>query len=220
MVTCCVRLCGSRSGITPGVSYHEFPIDPDLCEQWKKNIKRENLVINDKSASTVVCSKHFLPSDYFPNIKIKRLLPGTVPTVFEVKTDRPVRKPRASKKSRSQQTNRKTKQSLPADYNSSGGLNEEQRISVSTETSDAHKANLCPSAVTRLRRQVVQLRSRSQMLLQLLVAEQKKSDFYRKNKHHVSVARVLVDAQRGNKKAAFLLQQIDRYGREISDLLP
>ncbi|KAL1427524.1 hypothetical protein MTO96_017232 [Rhipicephalus appendiculatus] len=218
MVYCCVPLCGSRGGITPGVSYHQFPLDPDLCEQWKKNIKRENLVINDKSASTVVCSKHFLPSDYVPNSKIRRLLPGTVPTVFEVKTDRPAKKPRASQNPQSRQTKRKTEQFLPADYNPSGGLYEERRMSVSTQTNNA--ANLCPSAVARLRSEVAQLRSRSQRLLQQLVAEQEKSDFYRRNKHHVSVARVVADAQRGDKKAAFLLHQIERYGRKISDLLP
>lgn len=223
MVYCCVPFCGSRPGKTPGVSYHQFPCDADLCEQWKKNIKRENLTINDKSASTVVCSKHFLQSDYTPNSKIKRLLPGTVPTVFEVNTNRPAKKPRASQKPRSQQTKRKAEQFLPADYNASGCLYEEHRMSVSTQTSNqsnSHQANLGPSVVARLRSEVAQLRSRSQRLFQQIVAEKEKSDFYRRNKHHVSVARIVADAQRGDKKAAFLLHQIERYGRKISDLLP
>lgn len=83
MVYCCVPLCKSQQGKTPGVSYHQFPSDEELCSKWKKNVSRENLVINDKSASTVVCSKHFTENDLVPGYRIRKLRPGVVPTVFD-----------------------------------------------------------------------------------------------------------------------------------------
>ncbi|KAH6944763.1 hypothetical protein HPB50_004967 [Hyalomma asiaticum] len=83
MVYCRVPFCKSRSEKTAGVSFHQFPANEELCAKWQKNISRDNLVINDKSPSTVVCSKHFLLSDYVSGRKIKKLAPGTVPTVFE-----------------------------------------------------------------------------------------------------------------------------------------
>nr|XP_037290385.1 uncharacterized protein LOC119185501 [Rhipicephalus microplus] len=49
MVYCCVPYCKSRAGKTPGVSFHQFPVDQELCSKWQWNISRQNL---DKKAAS------------------------------------------------------------------------------------------------------------------------------------------------------------------------
>ncbi|KAH7965155.1 hypothetical protein HPB49_004544 [Dermacentor silvarum] len=83
MVYCCVPHSKLQSSRTKGVSFHQLPSDAELVAKWLKNISRENLVVNDKSASTVVCSRHFHSTDYVPGCRIRKLLPGVVPTVFD-----------------------------------------------------------------------------------------------------------------------------------------
>lgn len=83
MVYCCIRHCKLQSSRTKGVSFHRFPSDAELVNKWLKNILRESMVVNDKSASTVVRSRHFLSTDYVPGCRIRKLLPGLVPTVFD-----------------------------------------------------------------------------------------------------------------------------------------
>ncbi|KAH9374327.1 hypothetical protein HPB48_012898 [Haemaphysalis longicornis] len=65
---------------TQASSFHQFPSDAELVAKWLKNISRQNLVVNDKSVSTVVCSRHFLSTDYVPGCRIRKLLPGALLT--------------------------------------------------------------------------------------------------------------------------------------------
>ncbi|GFQ98631.1 DNA transposase THAP9 [Trichonephila clavata] len=83
MVYCCVPFCKSDSKKKEkNVSFHEFPSNLQLRDAWIKNISRSNFDVNDKSASSVVCSKHFKETDFVSD-RIKRILKkGTVPTVF------------------------------------------------------------------------------------------------------------------------------------------
>lgn len=224
MVYCCVPYCKSRSGKTPGVSFHQFPVDQELCAKWKRNVSRENLIINDKSASTVVCSRHFRQIDYAPDCRIRKLLSGAVPTVFE---DYPsylapsAKKPRKEPATRQSLPPRKpTKRKAepdgaPADLDPPDNFHEPS-LSVSTQTTnnDAQRASRYLSMVVRLRSQVAYHRSKSQKALSLLRAEQKVSEAYRANRHFAPVEKIVADAEQGEKKAVFLVHQIERYGKK------
>lgn len=76
-------ICKSRSGKTLRVSFNQFQVNEQQCSRWNKNIYREHLIINDKSVSATVCSKHFLQSNYVSECIIRKLVPGAVPTIFQ-----------------------------------------------------------------------------------------------------------------------------------------
>ncbi|KAK8774441.1 hypothetical protein V5799_011024 [Amblyomma americanum] len=85
MVYCCVPLCKSSGRASRGISFHEFPVT-DIRNQWLKNISRqgkgpgkEPWVPSDRSR---VCSLHFRPENYREGLKLRRLKPDAVPTVF------------------------------------------------------------------------------------------------------------------------------------------
>lgn len=224
MVYCCVPLCKSQLGKTQGVSFHQFPSDSELFAKWLKNISRENFVFNDKSASSVVCSRHFLASDYVSGCRIRKLLPGAVPTVFDeypcylvpsVKKPRkkpadrtcvPGRKPH-KRKAESQESTDISE--LPDDYSAKN-----PSISTQTINNEAKRASGYVSLIGRLRKQVAYQRSKCGKIQQQLDAERRIVAFYRGNKRHASVKRIVGDAGKGDKKATFLLHQIDSYGQK------
>lgn len=225
MVYCCVPLCKSRSGKTPGISFHQFPSDEELCSKWKKNISRENLTINDKSASTVVCSRHFRHSDYVAECRVKKLLPGAMPTVFE---DYPsylaprAKKPRKDPVPRDSLPPQKPtkRKAETAEYShdvcdASDGV-PDQKASVCTQTTnhDAQRASRYLSMIGRLRSQVAYYRSKSGKLLQQLAAERKVTSFYREGERYTFVKKIAADSDKGEKKALFLLHQIKSYGKK------
>ncbi|KAG0420086.1 hypothetical protein HPB47_003686 [Ixodes persulcatus] len=218
----------SQQGKTPGVSYHQFPSDEELCSKWKKNVSRENLVINDKSASTVVCSKHFTENDYVPGYRIRKLRPGVVPTVFDQypsymvpATKRPRKEPAArgpSATSAPRQPTKRKAESSPSTYGECAPLEEltDERCSTSTQTigNDANLATRYPTIVKRLRSQVAYQRSKCGSLAQQLVREQEKVKRFHEDKHCTAVKKIVNDAQNGDKKAVFLRHQIEVYGME------
>lgn len=65
---------------------YRFPKDPDLRKQWVTAIKRIKIGSRDSiwtpGHREVICSKHFLRSDFVPNLKLKRLKPTAIPSVF------------------------------------------------------------------------------------------------------------------------------------------
>lgn len=228
MVYCFVPLCKSQQGKTLGVSYHQFPSDEALCSKWRKNVSRENLVINDKSGSTVVCSKHFMESDYVPGCCIRKLRPGAVPTVFHEYPSymvpamkRPRKEPAArgpSATSAPRQPTKRKAESPPSTCGECAPLEEltDERCSTSTQTSnnDAKLASRYLTTVKRLRSQVAYQRSKCGSLAQQLAREQEKAKLFDEVKHCTAVKKIVTDAQNGDKKAVFLRHQIEVCGME------
>lgn len=95
---CCVPLCKSSHRSPGRIALHEFPVT-EVRNDWIRNISRlaagprqEPWVPNDRSK---VCSLHFKPEDYREGVKLRRLKPDAVPTVFP---DRPASPHPAAKK--------------------------------------------------------------------------------------------------------------------------
>lgn len=65
-----------------GVSFHEIPADLELRQRWQKVISRKNWEPNTTSNYSVVCSKHFVGSDFRENTKIRQLNKRALPSVF------------------------------------------------------------------------------------------------------------------------------------------
>ncbi|XP_044262622.1 THAP domain-containing protein 1-like isoform X2 [Tribolium madens] len=79
VLTCCAYNCKQRS-TKGGLSFHAFPKDPILREQWIRALGRLNFV---PSIYSKLCSKHFHQSDYICQWGQKALKNGTVPSIFE-----------------------------------------------------------------------------------------------------------------------------------------
>lgn len=222
MVYCCIPFCKSRSGKTPGVSFHQFPSDEELCSKWKKNISRENLIINDKSPSTVVCCRHFLQSDYVAGCRIKKLLPSSVPTVFEEYPSYlapSAKKPRKDPTDRNplpppKSTKRKAEWAHEVSNTPDDIADENPSVYTQTTNNDAQRASRYLSMIGRLRSQVTYHRSKSGKLLQQLAAERKVINSYRGDENYASLKKIDADSQKGDKKAVFLLHQIKSYGKK------
>ncbi|CAG4962521.1 unnamed protein product [Parnassius apollo] len=84
MPVCVVKLCKNnttRNKKDTGITYHQFPADPVICDRWtaKVRLSREESWWNPRERS-VICSNHFNESDlYFTKGGLKRLCKGAVP---------------------------------------------------------------------------------------------------------------------------------------------
>lgn len=83
MVICCVPKCGTDSWkCDTSVTFHDFPSNPDLAAKW---IKQINIALKPRPmwfprGRPVICSKHFLQTDFKGNTDALR--PRCVPTIF------------------------------------------------------------------------------------------------------------------------------------------
>lgn len=70
------------------VPVHRFPSNPELLEKWTRFCRRESA---KPSKHSVICTLHFLPSDYKSDPRVpytrKQLLPNSVPSVFNPSSD-------------------------------------------------------------------------------------------------------------------------------------
>ena len=97
---CCVPLCTNRRKTSPLLAFHSFPRSEELRKRWIIAIRRDEGPTFQVTGNTLVCSAHFLPSDYYDQYKVKDnsdsvdgepvrkrkvsryLLPTAVPSVF------------------------------------------------------------------------------------------------------------------------------------------
>lgn len=102
MVYCAAFGCNNDSRYNTSVSYHCFPSDKALQDEWLARISRADLVVTKHSR---LCSLHFTPDDYERDLraeltgrKRKRdLKTGVIPSIF---SHRPAKKPRPSSEKR------------------------------------------------------------------------------------------------------------------------
>ncbi|KAH9383110.1 hypothetical protein HPB48_023845 [Haemaphysalis longicornis] len=120
----------------------------------------------------IVCSRHFRQIDYAPDCRIRKLLPGAMPTVFE---DYPAYLAPIAKKPRKEPvvrqslpprkpTKRKAEpEELPADLDAPESFDKPSaNFSTQTTNYDEQRASRYLSMVGRLRSQVAYHRSQSQ----------------------------------------------------------
>uniref|UniRef100_A0A3Q3WNW4 THAP-type domain-containing protein n=1 Tax=Mola mola TaxID=94237 RepID=A0A3Q3WNW4_MOLML len=60
-VKCSVPLCSGSSRLNSKVSFHSFPVDPEVRARWLTKIGRDSLTPTE---NTRVCSRHFRPEDF------------------------------------------------------------------------------------------------------------------------------------------------------------
>ncbi|KAH7941274.1 hypothetical protein HPB49_011539 [Dermacentor silvarum] len=156
----------------------------------------------------------FLSTDYVPGCRIRKLLPGVVPTVFD---EYPSYLVPSAKKPRKEPASRC---SVPAPKPSKRNAEPEGAVDLPESQDDFADKNIV-SALKRqiktpseLRKQAAYHRSKCSKLQQLLDAARKANAFYRENKRHASVKEVVADSAKGEKKAIFLLHQLDSYGQK------
>lgn len=83
MRCCCVPGCSSSCRRKqPGLSFHEVPADISLREKWLHAILGDAFPSTAIKEHSVVCSLHFLTTDFKKDFTRRLLKPGAVPSVF------------------------------------------------------------------------------------------------------------------------------------------
>lgn len=78
---CCVPRCAVSSRYNSEVSFHRFPLQPEVRAQWLVRIRRDNFTPTD---NTRVCGRHFKQEDFISTTKgCRKLVQGAVPCLFE-----------------------------------------------------------------------------------------------------------------------------------------
>ncbi|XP_057358298.1 THAP domain-containing protein 6 isoform X2 [Manis pentadactyla] len=90
MVKCCSAIgCASRclpNSKLKGLTFHVFPTDENIKRKWVLAMKRLDVntaSIWEPKKGDVLCSRHFMKTDFdrsAPNVKLK---PGVIPSIFD-----------------------------------------------------------------------------------------------------------------------------------------
>ncbi|KAG7457479.1 hypothetical protein MATL_G00227510 [Megalops atlanticus] len=77
---CCVPQCANSSRYNSEISFHRFPVDPEVRAQWLIKIRRDNF---SPTQNTRLCSRHFQTGDFVvTDGGQRRLNKGAVPSLF------------------------------------------------------------------------------------------------------------------------------------------
>lgn len=230
MVYCCVPHCTSKSGKVKGISFHEFPCDPELKQKWLKNISRDNFVPNFESRTSFVCGLHFLDADYRPDLKIKKLKQNAIPSVFKGyppnKIPKPIPQRRVLIKHEVKKNKkRKRDESFGDNYECpiSDGNNEDdventincsRSVEVQTD-SEAGKYYKAEREKTRLRLKLWRANQKIKKLENdLQVQKERMNQFH--NKYHSNVEAIIESNKQDptDSKSSFILEQILNYYKQ------
>ncbi|KAH7977952.1 hypothetical protein HPB49_004035 [Dermacentor silvarum] len=208
-------------GCHPHMAQH---YDEDVDEDLIAALEQRSVVALGEIGLDYSANRHFLSTDYVPGCRIRKLLPGVVPTVFDEYPSYLVpsaKKPRKEPASRCsvpapKPSKRKAEPEGAVDLPESQDDFADKKHSVCTQTAnkDAQRVSAYVSLIGRLRKQAAYHRSKCSKLQQQLGAARKANAFYRENKRHASLKEAVADSAKGEKKAIFLLHQLDSYGQK------
>ncbi|CAC5390003.1 unnamed protein product [Mytilus coruscus] len=80
---CCVPLCNGNGRRHMELSFHRFPQTDNKRNLWIQAIRRDPGPMFNISDQTVVCSRHFKPTDFKWTPVRKTLKPDSVPSIFD-----------------------------------------------------------------------------------------------------------------------------------------
>ncbi|XP_077519977.1 uncharacterized protein LOC144129777 [Amblyomma americanum] len=71
--SCCTPNCKSNYDGGPSVRVHRFPADPTMRAAWTRAVPRKDFL---PTKYTVLCEKHFLPTDYLKTTAYTDIITG------------------------------------------------------------------------------------------------------------------------------------------------
>ncbi|XP_077371387.1 THAP domain-containing protein 2-like [Festucalex cinctus] len=81
MPQCVAYNCANKSGKGYGCTFHRFPKDEKMCNEWVQALRRKNF--RAKPGVTLICSDHFLDADFDRSGQTTRLKQGVIPSLFK-----------------------------------------------------------------------------------------------------------------------------------------
>ena len=77
---CAVYGCSNNSSTSSNnISYHTFPTDNEIRQQWIVATKRKNF---SPGKFSFLCSDHFISSDFVEFSSVKKLYPNAIPSLL------------------------------------------------------------------------------------------------------------------------------------------
>ncbi|KAJ3661786.1 hypothetical protein Zmor_006170 [Zophobas morio] len=80
VISCSAYGCTNRQKKGVDISFHSFPSDTILRQQWIIAMKRQNF---QPSKYSKLCSEHFQKDDFIHNFGLKTLKKDVIPTIFK-----------------------------------------------------------------------------------------------------------------------------------------